>query len=118
VILIAGLFASCGGDDDEKVYQFISETQLIVNVKPDGDNSVHIRMRGYQIDVGSSSLLERMEEERIKINDTITKVFNQKSIDDLKNGMDSIKEEIVDELNDVLNTKYVLNIFFDGILWP
>jgi flagellar basal body-associated protein FliL len=45
-------------------------------------------------------------------------VFNQKTIDDLKENMDEVKNEVVSALNAVFGTAYVVNIFFDGILWP
>ena len=121
VAFIAGrfLFADKGEEMEEQyVLGPIFEVQEItVNIADTGGR--RFLMAQFSIEVDQSKVLKEVEKKLPIIQDRLIMVLSAQSIEDLSapNGMERVKSQLIDNLNEVLHTGEVTNIYYNRFVW-
>lgn len=103
--------ASRKAPEQPKVGEIVALEELIVNLSGEGDHYLKARL---SIGLKEGAKAEKVEEEMAPIRDTVLSALTSKEIGEISSvrGREKLKEEIVAELNEELEGRPVVKVYF------
>lgn len=115
------IFTKMNNNSDQPkkiVEEVIQLDDIVVNIK-DPSNKKYVKVSlAMTYDSKNKKALDSINTNIYKIKDTIITIFKDKSVNELESseGIESIKLEIKDTINSILESEIVLSIYFTNLL--
>ena len=122
VAFVAGklLFADKSGIEKEETYVLgptFDVNEITVNISNSGGR--RFLMTQLSVEVNEKKVLAEVDKKLPIVQDKLIMVLSSQTLEDLssQDGMEILKEQLIDALNEVLNTGEVTNIYYNKFVW-